>query len=264
MSNLSPDSIDEKGVRHFKILAKRLRKETGCKSTAALDQIAQAHGFKNWNNVLRFAQKNQASRFSSLHQENQMNTNPSNESQQEIKGYDPNEVIPLDLTKTLIPANSFGSLLPLLFEVGRRELPLNEILQLKVGSVIELHKYVGEDLEVILADQVVAGGMSVAIEHNLGVQILQVGSFQSKGSYRLDSKKGLTAIVTVEIGRRLALVEKIMQLKPGAVIPFDKPAGSPMDIRIGGHLVAQGETVVLKDKYGVRIDTIIPFAGKNW
>jgi flagellar motor switch protein FliN/FliY len=41
------------------------------------------------------------------------------------------------------------------------------------------------------------------------------------------------------------------------VLALDGLAGEPMDILINSYLIAQGEVVVVDDKYGIRITEII-------
>ena len=57
--------------------------------------------------------------------------------------------------------------------------------------------------------------------------------------------------LTVELGRTL------LRLTQGSVVALDGLAGEPLDILINGYLIAQGEVVVVADKYGVRITDII-------
>lgn len=56
-SDLQPSMIDSWGVDRLKKLAKRKQKELGLNRTEALELVAKEHGFKNWNNVHRFASK---------------------------------------------------------------------------------------------------------------------------------------------------------------------------------------------------------------
>lgn len=56
-SDLRPGRIDSKGAAHLKNLAKRIKKQEGLRMSEALEHVAQSHGFKNWNNVLRYASK---------------------------------------------------------------------------------------------------------------------------------------------------------------------------------------------------------------
>ena len=50
---------------------------------------------------------------------------------------------------------------------------------------------------------------------------------------------------------------ELLRLTQGSVVALDGLAGEPLDILINGYLIAQGEVVVVADKYGVRITDII-------
>ncbi len=64
--------------------------------------------------------------------------------------------------------------------------------------------------------------------------------------------------LTVELGRtRMTIKELLRSLTQGSVVALDGLAGEPLDILINGYLIAQGEVVVVADKYGVRITDII-------
>ncbi len=61
----------------------------------------------------------------------------------------------------------------------------------------------------------------------------------------------------VELGRRPMRISEVLSLGPGAVIDFPKPADEPLDIYVGGRLVARGEAVVIGERYGVRIVDVV-------
>jgi len=63
--------------------------------------------------------------------------------------------------------------------------------------------------------------------------------------------------LTVELGRTKLTIKQLLELAQGSVIELDGLAGEPMDILINGYLIAQGEVVVVEDKYGIRITEII-------
>src|SRR5690625_7528085 len=52
-------------------------------------------------------------------------------------------------------------------------------------------------------------------------------------------------------------IKNILQLGQGSVVELDGLAGEPMDIYVNGYLIAQGEVVVVDDRYGIRITDII-------
>ncbi|PIJ48459.1 flagellar motor switch protein FliN [Erwinia sp. OLTSP20] len=63
--------------------------------------------------------------------------------------------------------------------------------------------------------------------------------------------------MTVELGRTKMTIKELLRLAQGSVVALDGLAGEPLDILINGYLIAQGEVVVVNDKYGVRITDII-------
>lgn len=63
--------------------------------------------------------------------------------------------------------------------------------------------------------------------------------------------------LNVELGRTRITIKQLLELTQGSVVELDGLAGDPMDILINGHLIAQGEVVVIDDKYGIRVTDII-------
>jgi flagellar motor switch protein FliN len=63
--------------------------------------------------------------------------------------------------------------------------------------------------------------------------------------------------LTVELGRTRIPIKHILQLAQGSVIELDAMAGEPMDVLVNGFLIAQGEVVVVNDKFGIRLTDII-------
>jgi flagellar motor switch protein FliN len=59
--------------------------------------------------------------------------------------------------------------------------------------------------------------------------------------------------MTVELGRAKLSINEVMDLTQGSVIELDKMAGEPVDIRVNGIMLAQGEVIVMDDIFGVRI-----------
>ena len=63
--------------------------------------------------------------------------------------------------------------------------------------------------------------------------------------------------MTVELGRTKMTIKELLRLSQGSVVPLEGLAGEPLDILINGYLIAQGEVVVVSDKFGVRITDIL-------
>jgi flagellar motor switch protein FliN/FliY len=63
--------------------------------------------------------------------------------------------------------------------------------------------------------------------------------------------------LTVELGRTKIPIRHILQLAQGSVVELDGLAGEPMDVLVNGCLIAQGEVVVVNDKFGIRLTDIV-------
>jgi len=63
--------------------------------------------------------------------------------------------------------------------------------------------------------------------------------------------------LTVELGRTRIPIKNILQLAQGSVVELEAMAGEPMDVLVNGYLIAQGEVVVVNDKFGIRLTDIV-------
>ncbi len=63
--------------------------------------------------------------------------------------------------------------------------------------------------------------------------------------------------MTVELGRTKIAIKNLLQLAQGSVVELDGLAGEPMDVLVNGCLIAQGEVVVVNDRFGIRLTDVI-------
>lgn len=63
--------------------------------------------------------------------------------------------------------------------------------------------------------------------------------------------------LTVELGRTRLPIRNLLQLAQGSVVELDGLAGEPMDVLVNGCLIAQGEVVVVNEKFGIRLTDVI-------
>ena len=77
------------------------------------------------------------------------------------------------------------------------------------------------------------------------------------GQSRLDMILDIPVTLTVELGRTKIAIRNLLQLAQGSVVELDALAGEPMDVLVNGCLIAQGEVVVVNDKFGIRLTDII-------
>ena len=81
------------------------------------------------------------------------------------------------------------------------------------------------------------------------------GSVIARGD--IDRVLDVPVQLTAELGRTRISIKSLLQLSQGSVVELDGLAGEPMDVFINGYLIAQGEVVVVNDKFGIRLTDII-------
>ena len=83
------------------------------------------------------------------------------------------------------------------------------------------------------------------------------GAGASDARHDIDLILDIPVQLTVELGRTRIPIKHILQLAQGSVIELDAMAGEPMDVLVNGCLIAQGEVVVVNDKFGIRLTDIV-------
>ncbi len=74
---------------------------------------------------------------------------------------------------------------------------------------------------------------------------------------KLDLILDIPLTVTVELGRSKILINDLLQLGEGSVIELTKLVGEPLEVLINSKLVARGEVVIVNEKFGVRLTSIV-------
>ncbi|MDB5779787.1 MAG: fliN [Polaromonas sp.] len=88
-------------------------------------------------------------------------------------------------------------------------------------------------------------------------QPLQGQAGMDGGQGDIDRVLDVPVQLTAELGRARITIKSLLQLSQGSVVELDGLAGEPMDIFINGYLIAQGEVVVVNEKFGIRLTDII-------
>jgi flagellar motor switch protein FliN/FliY len=111
-----------------------------------------------------------------------------------------------------------------------------------------------DDWAAALAEQTAAAPAA----QPAAAQVFQPLSSQSSDADSdLDMIMDIPVQLSVELGRTRLTIKNILQLGQGSVVELDGLAGEPMDIYVNGYLNAQGEVVVVDEKYGIRVTDII-------
>lgn len=73
----------------------------------------------------------------------------------------------------------------------------------------------------------------------------------------LDMILDIPVQIAVELGRTRITIKNLLQLAHGSVVELDAMAGEPLSVFVNGTLIAQGEVVVVNDKFGIRLTDIV-------
>jgi flagellar motor switch protein FliN/FliY len=129
----------------------------------------------------------------------------------------------------------------------------------------------GDDQDALAAEWAAAlaesgggGGGAVADEVQAPTEQVAPASFSAFAPTSLPSTANdinmildIPVQLTVELGRTRIPIKNILQLAQGSVVELDALAGEPMDVLVNGYLIAQGEVVVVNDKFGIRLTDIV-------
>lgn len=110
------------------------------------------------------------------------------------------------------------------------------------------------------ASQQASAPAPVAAAAPAGAQVFQpLQNTPAGGAGSVDIERILDVPVqlTAEIGRTRITIKNLLQLSQGSVVELDGLAGQPLDVLINGYLIAQGEVVVVNEKYGIRLTDIV-------
>ncbi|MBX2989619.1 MAG: flagellar motor switch protein FliN [Bacteroidetes bacterium] len=74
---------------------------------------------------------------------------------------------------------------------------------------------------------------------------------------KLDLIMGINLSVSVELGRTNIEIRRILDMKRGSIIEFDRMAGEPVDIIVNGTKMAEGEVVVIDKHFAIRVTSLV-------
>lgn len=66
--------------------------------------------------------------------------------------------------------------IPLIVEIGRRRMSIDDVLALGPGAILELPKSADEDLDVLVNNKPVGKGAAVKVGENFGVRMISIGT----------------------------------------------------------------------------------------
>ncbi|MDA0687487.1 MAG: flagellar motor switch protein FliN [Proteobacteria bacterium] len=80
----------------------------------------------------------------------------------------------------------------------------------------------------------------------------------SRTSINSELLDNIPITISVEVGRTSLKIKDLMRLTQGSVVELDRLAGEPLDLLVNNTLVAQGEVVLVNERYGIRLTQVVP------
>jgi flagellar motor switch protein FliN/FliY len=80
----------------------------------------------------------------------------------------------------------------------------------------------------------------------------------NEGQIQLDVLQNIPVTLSIEVGRATIKIRDLMRLSQGSVVELDRIAGEPLDLLVNNTVVAQGEVVLVNDRYGIRLTRVVP------
>jgi len=78
------------------------------------------------------------------------------------------------------------------------------------------------------------------------------------GNINPEVLQNISVNLSIEVGRTSIKIKDLMRLTQGSVVELDRIAGEPLDLLVNNSIVAQGEIVLVNDRYGVRLTRVVP------
>jgi flagellar motor switch protein FliN/FliY len=91
-------------------------------------------------------------------------------------------------------------------------------------------------------DNAVAEAQAEAVHHHINPEVLQ----------------NISVAIKVEVGRTKMKIRDLLRLTQGSVVELERIAGEPLDLLVNDTVVAQGEVVLVNDRYGIRLTRVVP------
>ena len=128
-------------------------------------------------------------------------------------------------------------------------------------AALEADAVTSDDWSQALAEQETTpdavANTSASLETPAGIFHSLTGSNTANAHNDIDLILDIPVQLTVELGRTRIPIKHILQLAQGSVIELDALAGEPMDVLVNGCLIAQGEVVVVNEKFGIRLTDVV-------
>lgn len=163
----------------------------------------------------------------------------------------------------------------LAMEVGRTRLARAELAGIAPGDVVSFDEFgprppLGGPLRLRLGGgfmqaRLDGAGLTILQPFELGVTDMEAPE-RDEDAPRVEAAgdegsrdallRELPVEVVCELGRVTLTGRELLSLRPGAVLPVGRPLAGPVDLVVGGRVVARGELVDVEGEVGVRITQV--------
>ncbi|HNI88821.1 MAG TPA: FliM/FliN family flagellar motor switch protein, partial [Leptospiraceae bacterium] len=147
-------------------------------------------------------------------------------------------------------------------EIGKAKLPLDRLINIKPGNIIELNKDINDPVYLVIENVVFAKTTVVVSNEKFGIWIEDISNRNDLKSKSLEgvlpsSIESQTKIpmadIRVILGKLKLTIKDLLTMSKGSIIELDKSIFEPVQILVGYDLFFPGEIVVLENgKFGVR------------
>ncbi|MBE0621522.1 MAG: flagellar motor switch protein FliN [Burkholderiales bacterium] len=131
-----------------------------------------------------------------------------------------------------------------------------------MGEIAEQAEVSADDWGAAMQEQTATTSAAPAAGDASPAQIFE--QFTSSGASTgegqrtdLDMILDIPVQLEVQLGRTKIAIKNLLQLAQGSVVELDGMAGEPMEVLVNGCLIAQGEVVVVNDKFGIRLTDVV-------
>ncbi len=169
-----------------------------------------------------------------------------------------------DMDNPPFPTDSFDMIETTLALEGFTESPIYFLLPEAITEQID--KYKKEDSSESMSGQV---GLNIEEMDDLS----KVTSFSpadsdfketsitaqsiKESSTNIDMLLDVELDVSIELGKSLLSIKRVLELAPGSIVELDRMAGEPVDLLVNNKVVAKGEVVVIDESFGIRIVSLV-------
>ena len=111
----------------------------------------------------------------------------------------------------------------------------------------------GDDWAAAMAEQAIEEAQQIELDELVD----DSRPITKEEAAKLDSILDIPVTISMEVGRSFISIRNLLQLNQGSVVELDRVAGEPLDVMVNGTLIADGEVVVVNDKFGIRLTDVI-------